>query len=1092
MRNAKQNPVIFDLGAKETAPWEPGHALTSEPLHPARTWKFTVYGGLYDTRALRDALVQRFGEDGAPRDEQSAGTTALFSLTLDADGDLVEDSAALSSCGWAVGRLAADSGERPLSGFGVEQQGFRDALNKLVPPSKRSESAADSTGSAVTAALTERLTSAGTDAWSAGAAEAGAIVRTATAAAVGPIGGSIAGAAAGTFVESLIGPPDSADSTTGDAETERGPDEAEFSPTAAALHRFAQELAAHLGVTELLAPTGVRVRCATVPIRGSQDEQTDFLNSHIADDLLLVEDAVREDRWGAGLRTFLGGTDPAAPRTDVRRERAALVAGVSPDRAPLGRWPGDIGKPLALSQQFAVNEIAALPDSGGLFAVNGPPGTGKTTLLRDGLASAVVERAGRLAELGSPQQAFPEMLGTFRLKDSFEVRVREPLADLTGFEVVLATGTNTAAENVTTEVPGVDAVRGAEEDALGIDYFTDIATRLLNAPAWGLIAAPLGNRSKRGDFVQRFWDGRSPNGDPATGMKHVLKNAGSDPAGIEDWPTAVERFRRAEGEVRRLAEERARVAAAVAELAEQEAELHTAEAAFAEARAESDRLGARFAEAEQDFAPVAARFQERDAEYQNHLQHKPGILRTLVTLFRDLRRWSHAHEELEEQRNAAKAERDHWAGQLEGMRNQIRATDIRVRDTRQRAQELRGSCRALQDTVDAARRKWPGNVVFGPDFADDDDFEKCSPWADPEYTAARNAMFLEALRLHKTFVLHAEKPVRNNLWAMTEVLNGKVRLPERELHAVWRTLFLVVPMVSTTFASLPKLFAGLGRESLGTLFIDEAGQATPQQAAGAIWRCKRAVVVGDPQQLEPIVTLPSPAQRALRLGYGVSEEWSPAGNSAQRVADGHARYGTALPAEDGSATWVGSPLRVHRRCEQPMFDIANTIAYGGTLMVYGTQHGTEYPARPSRWIHVTSNRSDGKWIPEEGQALQALLTRLTDTGITRDDIRVISPFRDVVHEAKAHAKEVLGGARHEQPVGTVHTAQGKESDVVVLVLGSGPKNRGAREWAAAKPNLLNVAASRARRRLYVIGDHTAWRGHPHFAELAARMPVHDD
>lgn len=122
--------------------------------------------------------------------------------------------------------------------------------------------------------------------------------------------------------------------------------------------------------------------------------------------------------------------------------------------------------------------------------------------------------------------------------------------------------------------------------------------------------------------------------------------------------------------------------------------------------------------------------------------------------------------------------------------------------------------------------------------------ETRSPWTDPEWEEARVAVFMAAQDLHDAFVVHGGKRMINNLRGAIKLVRGEAPsdLPDGVAKSLWSTLFLMVPLISTTFASFARQFKHLGSEELGWLLIDEAGQAAPQYASGALWRSRRALV----------------------------------------------------------------------------------------------------------------------------------------------------------------------------------------------------------------------------------------------------------
>jgi superfamily I DNA and/or RNA helicase len=165
-----------------------------------------------------------------------------------------------------------------------------------------------------------------------------------------------------------------------------------------------------------------------------------------------------------------------------------------------------------------------------------------------------------------------------------------------------------------------------------------------------------------------------------------------------------------------------------------------------------------------------------------------------------------------------------------------------------------------------------------------------------------------------------------------------------------------------------------------------------------------------------------------------------------------------------------------------MYSVFNTVAYDG-MMIHGGDPRPTGDLLPSRWIHVTGP-ARGHYVPAELQVAEKLISSLL-AGVDHEpvklhDIIVISPFRDVA-AALSNLRRRYGTNLR---AGTVHTAQGKEARVVILVLGGDPQRPGAKRWAASDPNLVNVATSRARDRLYVVGDEKVWSRYRYFDTMS--------
>jgi hypothetical protein len=1071
-----QRNHTVDYQDGDGVPWGP-RSLLPEP-DPGHVWRHEVYGGLYDLSRVRDVLVSQYGQD---QDEEPPpkGRSALFACTVDEKGFLVEDSMVVSACAWGTGRVGR--GDSPIGDMAADTAHYADSLARQA----KVRAGVRVLGAALREAAPEGVSGV------VSAAAAGVLGP------LGPIGVGLAAAAAKTaksLAESAVGKKeDEAPGKPDDAGDSSQREATRLDLIAIAgedLHAFVDGLADGLGVAGSLRPAGVRIRSHQIKVDSDEETKADpFLNSFLADDLQRVTQALRDGDAGRALASYLTpeGRVRTAQRNDLRREPELVLASCRPDLIPPGRWVTATDRPLAFSQQFAVNRVMHEHGDGqsGLFAVNGPPGTGKTTMLRDVVAAVLVRRAVKLAALRSPEDAFTGEMMTWATP-AWTHRISRLRPELAGDEIVVASSNNAAVENVTAEIPGpggvADEWRAAAAD---VDYFTATARQVTGPGAWALLAAVLGNSANRGAFVTNVWFGGKRKGKrTGTGLLDLLK---ATPA--PDWPGAVRDFRRALDKVQQLSAERSVVSAAVSNLPQQRSAQAAAAAAARKSIAQWERAQARRPELATAAEAAAGRQSEANASANAYQLTRPGLLASRARK----RIWEQGQEELAGQVRQAVADAAAARKSLAALDREIaagRAAERAAGEARSRADV---AVQGAERIVAGARSRWGERVPDGPEYAETEQpelierRELSAPWADDEFSQARTRLFLTALALHKAFLLNAGPRLSRNLSAMMNILDGKGRPGREPLLAAWQTLFLVVPVVSTTFASFGRMFAGLGRESLGWLLVDEAGQAAPQNAAGALWRSRRAVLVGDPLQLEPVVMLPWGGQRALLEQFSVEPLWAPSRSSAQQLADRLAVAGTALPGAAGEDVWVGAPLRVHRRCDRPMFEVSNAIAYHG-LMVFGTPADRKPFHGENAWLDVRSSVRGSNWIQAEGDMLRSVLLGLRDNGgVQASQIRVISPYRVVAENAQAIFRGVFpeaGSGDLDQWIGTVHRMQGREADAVILVLGGDPDKPGSRRFARETPNLLNVAVTRAKRRLYVIGNYSTWGSERYFDKLA--------
>lgn len=827
------------------------------------------------------------------------------------------------------------------------------------------------------------------------------------------------------------------------------------------------------------------IYCKTVIIsKKIKNTDTSFLNSFYLEDLnQLIKD---EKKWNKGLNTYLNTEPEYNKRIDLLKDTDAFFRTIDPEKMPIGRWPSNPQYGAYSAQLGAMNMTLTALKDGGIMGINGPPGTGKTTLLSDIVADVIVQRAKKLIASnnillfmrGERIQRESDFLTHFPIKTA--------IFEDTG--IVVASNNNAAVENISKELPQRKKIDVSFEHA---DYFSHHTKSLIEKESWGLLAVALGNSENRGFFKSNFWF----NTNDQKRFSHYLGSLYNNPEEIDYTLTYHQKFEQTKIELTQLIQEfesfRKSASAFHSSLPGQLSDLKE------KAGLENDliqlkeialTLQKKISELKEEQNKLNARLEEIKEFIALHQLGKPSLF-FIQKLFntKSFKQWNHPFQQYltdlnqisnnisENLKNAQvlKTQLDKNETEQEALNKDLASIESRITAYNTKKE-------ALHQYYGIAYSNLPDENLYKAFSENKTKFHKSNPWSSEKLNKLRSDIFLTSLKIHEYAVLSNAKQFRNNINILLEMLDGKAIVSKKIATSVWKTFFFLVPVISTSLASVNRLFKDLEGDSIGWLLLDEAGQAPVQSAVGIINRSKRSIIIGDPLQIEPVMTTPSKLMEILNRPYKNDNTWSPRLSSVQQLADRITPQGTEMKQNDEDTIWTGFPLRTHRRCADPMFFIANHIAYSNQ-MVKATEDSKENsPLGPSAWFNVVGKIVENKHVIKE--EIELLKEKLTILG-NKDNIFVISPFKSVANKCKTE----LYTSFPKVKCGTIHTFQGKEAEIVFLILGSDPKKEGARIWASVKPNMLNVALTRAKEHFYVIGNRTLWQSCKNFDYLSAKL-----